>query len=96
MRQDIVELLAALSARERDVLRLRFGLNDGQQRTLEEIATLYGVTKQQVRKIAVKALSKLRPPPPPNRPAAAAGRPRAPFFADYSPKTHLRSRNQQR
>jgi DNA-directed RNA polymerase sigma subunit (sigma70/sigma32) len=94
--KDIWELIAGLSARERDVLRLRFGLDDGRQRTLEEVAALYGETREQVRKIEAKALRKLRsgPPRPPNRPAAVAGRPRAPFFADYSCKAQPRSRSQ--
>ena len=45
LREDLTEVLAGLSLRERDVLRLRFGLDDGRQRTLEEVVQLFGVTR---------------------------------------------------
>lgn len=62
LRQDIVSAMASLSPRERDVLRLRFGLDDGRFRTLEEVGDLFGVTRERIRQIEAKALRKLRHP----------------------------------
>ncbi len=62
LREDIIEVMAGLSPRERDVLRLRFGLDDGRQRTLEEVGQLFAVTRERIRQIEAKALRKLRHP----------------------------------
>ncbi|MEF3272819.1 MAG: RNA polymerase sigma factor RpoD [Chloroflexus sp.] len=62
LRQQIVAALNQLSERERRVLELRYGLLDGQPRTLEEVGKAFGVTRERVRQIEVKALRKLRHP----------------------------------
>ncbi len=62
LREDINEVLGSLSSRERDVLKLRFGLEDGRSRTLEEVGQQFGVTRERIRQIEAKALRKLRHP----------------------------------
>jgi RNA polymerase primary sigma factor len=62
LREQMKDILDSLSARERRVLRLRFGLDDGQSRTLEEVGQKLGVTRERVRQIEAKALRKLRHP----------------------------------
>ena len=62
MRDDIVSVLQTLSARERRILELRFGLTDGQPRTLEEVGREFDVTRERIRQIEAKTLSKLRHP----------------------------------
>ncbi len=62
LRQQIAAALDQLSERERRVLELRYGLTDGQPRTLEEVGKAFGVTRERVRQIEVKALRKLRHP----------------------------------
>ena len=62
LREDLAEVLCTLSPRERDVLRLRFGMDDGRQRTLEEVGQLFGVTREHIRQNKAKALRKLRHP----------------------------------
>ena len=60
--EQIVATLESLSAREQRVLRLRFGLDDGRQRTLEEVGDEFNVTRERIRQIEAKALRKLRHP----------------------------------
>jgi len=60
MASDIRGVLSTLSARERDVLILRFGLNDGTQRTLEQVGKMVGITRERTRQIELKALRALR------------------------------------
>ncbi len=62
LRQQIATALDQLTERERKVLELRYGLTDGQPRTLEEVGKAFGVTRERVRQIEVKALRKLRHP----------------------------------
>lgn len=62
LREDISDVLNTLSIRERDVLKMRFGLEDGRQRTLEEVGQKFGVTRERIRQIEAKALRKLRHP----------------------------------
>lgn len=62
LRQQIAAALDQLTERERRVLELRYGLADGQPRTLEEVGRAFGVTRERVRQIEVKALRKLRHP----------------------------------
>ena len=62
LREDITDVLNTLSIRERDVLKMRFGLEDGRQRTLEEVGQKFGVTRERIRQIEAKALRKLRHP----------------------------------
>ncbi|MBY0404716.1 MAG: sigma-70 family RNA polymerase sigma factor, partial [Cyanobacteria bacterium] len=57
---ELEKILETLRPRERDVLKLRFGLNDGNKRTLEEIGQLFGVSRERVRQIETRALNKLR------------------------------------
>jgi RNA polymerase primary sigma factor len=60
MSQDIRGVLSMLTPREREVLILRFGLNDGKQRTLEQVGKLVGITRERTRQIELKALRALR------------------------------------
>ena len=62
LREDLDDVLGTLSERERRVLQLRFGLEDGRSRTLEEVGREFGLTRERVRQIEAKALTKLRHP----------------------------------
>ncbi|MBU6228956.1 MAG: RNA polymerase sigma factor RpoD [Cyanobacteria bacterium REEB459] len=62
LREDLESVLGSLSPRERDVLRLRYGLDDGRMKTLEEIGQIFNVTRERIRQIEAKALRKLRHP----------------------------------
>ncbi|MCZ2113323.1 MAG: sigma-70 family RNA polymerase sigma factor [Anaerolineae bacterium] len=62
LREQIRTVLEALNDREREVLEMRFGLNDGKDHTLEEVGKSFGVTRERIRQIEAKALRKLRHP----------------------------------
>ena len=62
LREQLDEVLSTLTEREQKVLRLRFGLDDGRQRTLEEVGREFNVTRERIRQIEAKALRKLRHP----------------------------------
>ena len=60
LKEEVRNALASLTARERRVVELRFGLRDAHSRTLQEVGTELGVTRERVRQIQVKAIKKLR------------------------------------
>ena len=62
LKEQLVEVLGTLTEREQKVLRLRFGLDDGRARTLEEVGREFSVTRERIRQIEAKALRKLRHP----------------------------------
>jgi RNA polymerase primary sigma factor len=62
LREQLEAVLDTLTERERDVLKLRFGLDDGYQRTLEEVGHIFKVTRERIRQIEAKALKKLKHP----------------------------------
>jgi RNA polymerase primary sigma factor len=62
LKEQIEDVLGTLNAREKRVLELRFGLEDGRSRTLEEVGREFGVTRERIRQIEAKALRKLRHP----------------------------------
>ena len=62
LKDEISDVLLTLTEREEQVLRLRFGLDDGSSKTLEEVGQMFGVTRERIRQIEAKALRKLRHP----------------------------------
>ena len=62
LKERIGEVLRSLTPREREVIEMRFGLKDGQPRTLDEVAQSYGITRERIRQIESRSLSKLRQP----------------------------------
>ena len=62
LKEQLMEVLSTLTPREEKVLRLRFGLEDGRTRTLEEVGKEFNVTRERIRQIEAKALRKLRHP----------------------------------
>jgi RNA polymerase primary sigma factor len=62
LKEQVRNVLGLLNPREREVLEMRFGLNDGQDHTLEEVGQHFGVTRERIRQIEAKALRKLRHP----------------------------------
>ncbi|HIV10461.1 MAG TPA: sigma-70 family RNA polymerase sigma factor, partial [Candidatus Faeciplasma avium] len=62
LKEQINQVLGTLTDREEKVLRLRFGLEDGRSRTLEEVGQMFNVTRERIRQIEAKALRKLRHP----------------------------------
>jgi len=62
LKEQVEAVLDSLAPRERKVLQLRFGLDDGRSRTLEEVGKEFGVTRERIRQIEAKALRKLRHP----------------------------------
>ena len=59
-RDNVDNILSTLTERERGILRLRFGLDDNEQKTLEQVGKVYGVSRERVRQIEEKAMNKLR------------------------------------
>lgn len=62
LKEQLLEVLETLTPREQKVLKLRFGLEDGRARTLEEVGKEFNVTRERIRQIEAKALRKLRHP----------------------------------
>jgi RNA polymerase primary sigma factor len=62
LKAEVAAVLASLTPRERRVLELRFGLEDGRSRTLEEVGREFAVTRERIRQIEAKALRKMRHP----------------------------------
>jgi RNA polymerase primary sigma factor len=60
LKEDVMNMLSALTEREQKIVRLRFGLEDGRQHTLEEVGHIFNVTRERIRQIEAKALAKLR------------------------------------
>ena len=74
LRRELLHVLKSLTPREERVITLRFGLEDGRARTLEELGKEFNVTRERVRQIEAKALRKLRHPSRAKLPAGLSGR----------------------
>jgi RNA polymerase primary sigma factor len=72
LKERVDEVLRSLAQRDREVLELRYGLRDGRTRTLDEVAAVFGVTRERVRQLEARALLKLRQPGRSERLAAFA------------------------
>ena len=73
LRERVAEVLRGLAPRDREVLELRFGLKDGRPRSLDEVAGVFGVTRERIRQIEARGLDKLRHPDRSARLAGFAG-----------------------
>ena len=62
LQETLRQVLNTLKPRERDILKLRFGIDDGRARTLEEVGEVYGLTRERIRQIEKKAIKKMRHP----------------------------------
>ena len=62
LKDDVSRLICTLNSREQAVIRMRFGLDDGRAKTLEEIGRRFSVTRERIRQIEARALHKLRQP----------------------------------
>ena len=62
LKEELEDAMEALTDREKNVIKLRFGLDDGRTRTLEEVGREFNVTRERIRQIEAKALRKLRHP----------------------------------
>jgi RNA polymerase primary sigma factor len=62
LKEKLLDIISSLSVREREIIKLRFGLGDGYIYTLEEVGRIFKVTRERVRQIEAKALRKLRHP----------------------------------
>ena len=60
LKERLAEVLSSLTPRDREVIELRFGLRDGRPRSLDEVAGTFGVTRERIRQIESRGLSKLR------------------------------------
>ena len=64
LKEQLESVLDTLTDREENVLRLRFGLDDGRTRTLEEVGKVFGVTRERIRQIEAKGIAEAPPPKP--------------------------------
>jgi RNA polymerase primary sigma factor len=62
LQEQLMQVLSGLTSREAEVIKARYGLTDGQPKTLDEIGKVHGVTRERIRQIESKTMSKLRHP----------------------------------